>query len=288
VGGTVIYFYRLLKSKELVARFAENHGNSYMKFQYVAYWNELLLYMMGWLVFLASVKFIRLLRFNKRMSLLAQTLRHGAKPLMMFGIMFSLVFFAFAQFFYFVYFMELTNFSNIIYAAETCMQMLIGKFNFNAMQGASPVLGPLFFFCYVVTVYYILINMFLTILNDSFACVRRDIELQSNEHEMVDFIVKRFSQWTGIGGAKAGKKSVKDEFAPKYVDDANQVPLEEQIDNFPERVDRLMDTISKVFLDQNTFESMFMNSNKARSKEAMKMMMKKSPERYTPPSAARY
>ena len=37
-----------------------------MKFQYVNYWNETLLYLLGWLVFIATIKFVRLLRFNKR------------------------------------------------------------------------------------------------------------------------------------------------------------------------------------------------------------------------------
>ena len=268
LGGLAIYFYHMIRSRTIAARFAEKNGNGYIKMQYVAYWNELLLYMLGWLVFLSAVKCIRLLRFNKRMSLLAQTLRHAAKPLMMFGIMFSLVFFAYAQFFYFIYVMELTNFSHIIYAVETCMQMLIGKFNFNLMQGASPVLGPLFFFCYVVTVYYILINMFLTILNESFASVRHNLDLQSNEYEMVDFIVHRFLQWTGLGNIMKGKKKENDADGADGSDDKTKKFLEQQIDNFPERVDRLMDTISKVFLDQNPFDSMFVNST-----EAMKMMM---------------
>ncbi len=42
------------------------------------YWNELLLYFISWLVFLATVKFIRLLRFNRRMSMLAATLKYKA------------------------------------------------------------------------------------------------------------------------------------------------------------------------------------------------------------------
>ena len=102
-------------------------------------------------MFFATVKFIRLLRFNKRMSLLGQTLRVAARGLAMFGIMFMIVFMAYAQFFYNIYFMDLYNFSTLVYTMETCLQMLVGKFNFNAMQFASPILGPATFFCYVVS-----------------------------------------------------------------------------------------------------------------------------------------
>ena len=36
-----------------------------MNFQMMAYWNEMLLYMIGLIVFWSSIKFIKLLRFNK-------------------------------------------------------------------------------------------------------------------------------------------------------------------------------------------------------------------------------
>ena len=83
------------------------------------------------------------------------------------------------------------NFKTLLHSVETLLQMLVGKCNFSAMQAADPVMRPLIFFFYVVTVYYILLNMFLTILNESFARVRADITLQTNDYEMVDFIVNR-------------------------------------------------------------------------------------------------
>ena len=83
------------------------------------------------------------------------------------------------------------NFKTMLHSIETLLQMLVGKFNFSAMHAADPVMGPLIFFFYVVTVYYILINMFLTILNESFARVREDIDLQANDFEMVEFISDR-------------------------------------------------------------------------------------------------
>ena len=45
LGGLAIYFYRLIQARALTKAFKETNGNAYMKFQYVGYWNELLLYM---------------------------------------------------------------------------------------------------------------------------------------------------------------------------------------------------------------------------------------------------
>ena len=205
IAAVVIYFYRWIMAEALTEIFARSGGNEYMNFRYVGYWNEVLLYLVGWLVFLATLKFIRLLRFNKRIGILASTLRYAAKSMFMFGIMFGIVFMAYAMFFYLIYFMELINFYSLISTVETLLQMLVGKFNFSAMQMSSPVLGPLFFFCYVVTVYYILVNMFLTILSEAFTVVRMNVSMQSNDFEMVDFIFNRFMQWTGLGGAAGAK-----------------------------------------------------------------------------------
>lgn len=191
IGSIVLYFFRYLMTNKLIKRFKETNGNGYMKFQYVAYWHELLMYLVGWLVFLATIKFLRLLRFNKKMSLLAATLKHAAYSLLMFGLMFSIVFMAFVQFFYYLYFINLDDFRTVVHAAETCLQMILGRFNFFAMKDASSVLGPMFFFIYVISVGYILINMFITILNDSFSAVRADIEKQRNDYEMVEFITNK-------------------------------------------------------------------------------------------------
>ncbi len=57
------------------------------------------------------------------MSLLAWTLQNGAYSMMMFGMMFFIVFFAYVTFFYLIYHTELKNFYTIIASAETCMQV---------------------------------------------------------------------------------------------------------------------------------------------------------------------
>lgn len=45
LAALVIFFYRLIQTKALTKKFAETNGNAYIRFQYVAYWNELLIYL---------------------------------------------------------------------------------------------------------------------------------------------------------------------------------------------------------------------------------------------------
>lgn len=131
LAGTVIFIYRYVATLKLLDIFADSGGNAYMKFQVVAYWNEVLLYMFGLLVFWSTMKFIKLLRFNKVMSLLGSTLKYASHSLFYFSIMFLLLFFAFVQFFYLTYNSLFRTFSTIVLTTEECLQMLVGKFDFN-------------------------------------------------------------------------------------------------------------------------------------------------------------
>jgi len=131
IAGSVIFIYRYVATLKLLDIFAKSGGNAYMKFQVVAYWNEVLLYMLGLLVFWSTMKFIKLLRFNKVMSLLGSTLKYASKSLLYFSIMFLLLFFAFMQFFYLTYNSLFRTFSTIVLTTEECLQMLVGKFDFN-------------------------------------------------------------------------------------------------------------------------------------------------------------
>lgn len=169
-----------------------------MKFTGVAYWNEMLLYLLALLVFWANLKFLKLLRFNKTIGLLSSTLRYCSKSLINFSIMFGLVFFAFIHCFYLVYLPSLEVFSDLIRTAEQCFMMMVGKFNFSDMAKASPILGTLMFFLYMVIVFFILLTMFVGIITEAFSAVNDDIKKQSNDYEMVDFIVEKIKDWTGL------------------------------------------------------------------------------------------
>jgi len=56
------------------------------------------------------------------------------------------------------------------------------------------------FLLYMVVVFFVLLAMFVTIISESFTAVCNDVSKQSNEYEMVDFMVGRFKHWTGLSG----------------------------------------------------------------------------------------
>ena len=49
---------------------------------------------------------------------------------------------------------------------------------------------------------FILINVFITLICEAFSVVKDDLSQQSNEYEIVDFVVDRFKMVTGLGEPK--------------------------------------------------------------------------------------
>ena len=69
----------------------------YVNFVTIGVWDEMYGFIMAVVVFLSTLKFINMLKFNRRMGLLTDTIRLAAKDMKAFVITFFIYFFAFAQ-----------------------------------------------------------------------------------------------------------------------------------------------------------------------------------------------
>ncbi|XP_076459182.1 polycystin-1-like [Babylonia areolata] len=256
LGAIVIYFYRLFETNKLTSRFKETNGLDYIKFQYVGYWNEIFTYMIGWTVFFATLKFMRLLRFNKRMSLLASTLRNGARSLLHFSIIFWIVFLAFSMLFFLSYMTIDIKYSSFIGSVVSGILMMMGKFDIYTLTMAEPILTQIFVFLFVVSVTFIIVNMFVSILNETFSAVRDDVSKQSNDYEIISFMISRFKRFTGMGPPAnttlTPEEMRNQELEQRYAEGRGN----SCVDDFPERIDRLLHSISNVYMEQEQMSAM--------------------------------
>ncbi|XP_055877058.1 uncharacterized protein LOC106077240 isoform X2 [Biomphalaria glabrata] len=256
LAAIVIYFYRLIMTNGLTEQFKETKGNGYVKFQYVGYWNEMFSYMIGFLIFLATLKFLKLLRFNKKISMLSATLENSARSLLHFGLIFTIVFMAFSQLFYVTYMCIEVNYASFLSTLISGVLMMMGNFDIHTMVMQVPILTQIIVLAYVITVSFIIINMFVSILNETFAAVREDVKKQGNDYEIVDFMLQRFKKWTGLGGSESEESPANDPLGipdnPKAIK-MDGTYSEDNIDNFPDRIEKLLKTISSVYNDNDNF-----------------------------------
>ena len=193
----VLFFGRLYQVDKNLLKLRYN-PKDFVSFQYAGAADESLSYVMGLLVFLVNLRFLKLLRFNKRMSLLGSTIKKCTKPLGSFLITFMLVFLAYAMFGFMAFGITNDKFKTFISTIETQSSIILGDFDYEDLQRTDRVLGPVFFFTFMYFNVFYLLNMFLAIINDSFADVKAYSDKQQNDYEMVEFILSRFWQSVGL------------------------------------------------------------------------------------------
>lgn len=142
------------------------------------------------IVFFSWVKLFKFINFNKTMSQLSSTMSRCAKDLVGFAIMFFIIFLAYAQLAYLVFGTQVNDFSTFQASIFTQFRIILGDFNFSEIEEANPVLGPIYFTTFVFFIFFILMNMFLAIINDTYSEVKADMSQQRSELEMTDLIRK--------------------------------------------------------------------------------------------------
>lgn len=193
-----LYIYRMILTNTILKIFDRTKGNGYIKLQYVTSIDETFGYIISFTIFIGILKFIRLLRFNKRMGLLYSTLAQCSHDLKSFTIVFLVVFTGFVQMFHLLFGIHMSDFASFVNSAETTFGMMTGKFNFDAMVRASPIIGPIGFFLFVLVASMVLLNIFLTLIISAFETVKHDIAKQSNEYEIVDFTIRKLKEMFGL------------------------------------------------------------------------------------------
>ena len=122
------------------------------------------------------------------------------------------------------------------------MFYFLGKFDFDAISTASPVLGPLAFFVFVFVAAIVLINIFLTLIISAFETVKHDVMKQNNEYEIVDFMFRKIKAMFGLANATDPNAITLDK-------DDGYNSIEEQLTLFPDKIDRLLHYINDMYFD---------------------------------------
>ncbi|XP_047471507.1 polycystic kidney disease protein 1-like 2 [Penaeus chinensis] len=181
----------------IVIYLLRTYGNGYVNLQQAALLNEVYLYLIGFILFVGTIKFIKLLRFNRRMGVLSTTLRYCWEDLRGFLMVFVLCFFTFVVMFYMMLNSSVFGFHNFVVAVETCFSMILGKFQFEEMKEIG-VFVTVMFFVFVICSSWVLINLLLTVVIQTFVEVRHALEKRGNEYELMQFFLARLRAFWGL------------------------------------------------------------------------------------------
>ncbi|XP_078421465.1 polycystin-2-like protein 1 [Cetorhinus maximus] len=167
---------------------------SYADFEFLAFWQTQYNNMNAVNLFFAWIKIFKYISFNKTMTQLSSTLARCAKDILGFAIMFFIVFFAYAQLGYLLFGTQVANFSTFLKCIFTQFRIILGDFNFDDIDNANRILGPIYFVTYVFFVFFVLLNMFLAIINDTYSEVKADLSIQKSELQITDIIKQGYNK----------------------------------------------------------------------------------------------
>ena len=183
--------------KEIVKLLSE--PDIYADFQGLGNASEMFKSVVAICVFFSWVKLFKYISFNK----LTNTLSKCSTDILGFMVMFFIVFFAFAQLGYLMFGSSLLDYSTFGTAVFTLLRIILGDFDFPSLIQASPLFGPIFFICYVFFVFFVLLNMFLAIINDSYSEVKADLAEQHHDFELGDYLKKGYNNMLSKVGMRS-------------------------------------------------------------------------------------
>ncbi|XP_048362000.1 polycystic kidney disease 2-like 1 protein isoform X2 [Sphaerodactylus townsendi] len=181
------HMFRTMEVNRLMGQLLKK-PSIYADFEFLAFWQTQYNNMNAVNLFFAWIKIFKYISFNKTMTQLSSTLARCAKDILGFAIMFFIVFFAYAQLGYLLFGTQVENFSTFVKCIFTQFRIILGDFDYNAIDNANRILGPIYFVTYVFFVFFVLLNMFLAIINDTYSEVKEELSNQKDELQLSDIL----------------------------------------------------------------------------------------------------
>lgn len=168
VSSVVIYFLKAKYTSWFVKKVRNNPFET-SSADYIVLWSTVEVYVLSFLIFIVTVKILRLIRFNRHVCQMMGTLARAVSPLISYFVVFVATVLAYTQLAFLIFGSAMGPYSSFFNSLRAVLQMLLGgKMFFYEIKSVNGVLGPLFVFFYMFTMAFILLNMFLAILNESY------------------------------------------------------------------------------------------------------------------------
>uniref|UniRef100_A0A8R1IT43 PKD_channel domain-containing protein n=1 Tax=Caenorhabditis japonica TaxID=281687 RepID=A0A8R1IT43_CAEJA len=196
-SSVIAYFLRQKYTNQAMDNFNANNGNSYINLTTQRNMELAFNYCLAGAVFFTSCKMIRILKFNRRIGVLAATLDSALGSIVAFGV--ALVFFcmAFNSVLYATLGNKMGGYRSLIATFETSLAGMLGKLDVMSIK-------PISSFAFVWTMVYmilgskLMLQLYVTIIMFEFEEIRNDSEKQTNDYEIIDHIKYKTKRRLGL------------------------------------------------------------------------------------------
>ena len=193
-----ILIYQLYSRNDIIKSYTRHKFLEQLnKIKFFSYWNSALEICFGFLSFLGSIKFLKILRFNRNIKYFLNTMRMSFKKLVFFSFIFLIYWTAFVQMFYLILINNSKYFSSIISTYETTFLMMLNKLPNDILNGNMDISSQMIIVSFNWFIVFVLLNIIISIITESFSIIRRigasDADQESYIYEYIKDKIKDFS-----------------------------------------------------------------------------------------------
>jgi hypothetical protein len=230
-----LYLYRMYSAYKILYAFKNSKSNEYINMQFSSYCNDLLGMCFGFCAACGTLRFLKLLRFNRKIIIFMIAFRNCARELLSFGLIFMIVWMSFVQTMYLIFNERSQQFSSIVKTMGTCFQMVLGKFEVDVLIKSNALFGTILFILYNLVIVCVLLSMFLTIIADYYSEISKedDFILEEEDPEFFEYLKEKFLFLIPSSYLK---------------NDNEEIALKSHSETFPEKVHQLVRYINRVNL----------------------------------------
>ncbi|XP_030060934.1 polycystic kidney disease protein 1-like 3 [Microcaecilia unicolor] len=194
--SVAIYVKRIVLQTKDVQRYHQNRSR-FVSFYETATIERAYIYLMAFLVSLATIKLWSLLQLNPKLHLITMTLRRIWQELSGFLFIILLLLVAYSIACNLVFGWSVSHYKTFINSAVTIVSLLIGIFNYDEVLNLDPFLGSLLITTCVIFFLFVVVNLFLSAMLMVFY-KERNSPTASEEQEIVALMLQKLSSWFGI------------------------------------------------------------------------------------------
>ena len=157
---------------------------------YLVLWSDLEVALLSFVIFIVTIKLLRIIRFNRHICQMMATLKRSAGVLVSFSAVFVTVVMGFSHLGHLVFGHDLEAYSTYPSTLGSMLIMTLGgRLYYSEVFLIAEVLGPVFLFAYLLIVGMILVNIFVTILMSAYGTVREEkSQVDFTDADLGDFM----------------------------------------------------------------------------------------------------
>jgi hypothetical protein len=162
-----IFIYKLYALHDLLSFVAENQI-AYINLSTLTGWNSVLSILLSFCTFVGTIKLVKLLRFDRKLSYLTNAIKDSCKNLISFLIVYLIFSLAYCQLMFIIYNDKSLGYATFIKSMESNFQIILGKFDLNLILESNYTLGAIIFSTYTILIVFVFTNVIITIVSNSF------------------------------------------------------------------------------------------------------------------------